>query len=645
MSAGQAALTRGGRARELALLAVVVLLAGLLRMGRPDLTEFKRDEAALYGLALNVAELRAFPLRGIGSSVGLPNTAMSVYLFALPLFLWKSPLAATLFVGALNTASVGLAFLLARRYWGGRAALIAALLYAAAPWAVIYSRKIWAQNLLPLFVVGYIFTALLAFGEGRWRWLPVHLALLAVVAQIHYSGPILALITLVLLLMFRRAVDWRWAGWGVLAAGLLALPFGLYIVVEARQVAPQLMETRQVASLLLDFLARPATVSVDSVWLATLVSLGLEVHSLAGPEAFRDFLATAPDFTPLFWLGGGLALAGAGLATWRLRPGAARSSQARAGLVLLLWLAVPVLFFLRHSTPVFPHYFILLFPAPYVLAGIALDAALARWPARPLALLGWALPVSLAAAGAWVSMALLGFVGARATPGGFGVPLGRLLEVAGRVRAAPDVLVLSEGADPGVDETPAVFDVLLRGTPHRFVDARTTAVLPAAPARVIVWPGAGLYPGAALYPAAEFVALRAGEGEVRIADWSGVQPAVPRPRAAPALLANGAEVLGTGGGPEAWELWWRAPAGRPGEGYTLFAHLLDSDGARIAQADLTTYPVAGWRAGDLVVSYFTLGAGGVQVRAGMYGAQSLTPVDVLDAAGAPAGQWLESPFP
>ena len=164
MSAGQAALTRGGRARELALLAVVVLLAGLLRMGRPDLTEFKRDEAALYGLALNVAELRAFPLRGIGSSVGLPNTAMSVYLFALPLFLWKSPLAATLFVGALNTASVGLAFLLARRYWGGRAALIAALLYAAAPWAVIYSRKIWAQNLLPLFAVGW--------GIGGWWGIP-----------------------------------------------------------------------------------------------------------------------------------------------------------------------------------------------------------------------------------------------------------------------------------------------------------------------------------------------------------------------------------------------------------------------------------------------------------------------------------------
>jgi len=193
--------------REWFFFCAILLLAGLLRMGWPGLTEFKQDEAHLYALALDLAEFKAFPWRGISSSVGLPNAPMSVYLYALPLFVWKSPLAATLFVGALNTASVALAYGMARRYWGPRAALISALLYAAAPWAVIYSRKIWAQDLLPLFVVGYIFSGLLAFVDSRSRWSVAHFVLLAVIIQIHFSGVALLPLTALLLLIFRRRVN------------------------------------------------------------------------------------------------------------------------------------------------------------------------------------------------------------------------------------------------------------------------------------------------------------------------------------------------------------------------------------------------------------------------------------------------------
>jgi len=185
--------------RDYLLLAAVLLLAGSLRLGWPGITEFKDDEAQLYTFALDMAEFRTFYLRGIGSSVGLPNSPVSVYLFALPLLVWKSPVAATLFVGLLNTASVGLAYWMSRRYWGTRAAFIAALLYAAAPWAVVYSRKIWAQNLLPLFAAGYALSALLALVEGRSRWLIAHLVLLALIVQIHFSGVALGLVTVVLL--------------------------------------------------------------------------------------------------------------------------------------------------------------------------------------------------------------------------------------------------------------------------------------------------------------------------------------------------------------------------------------------------------------------------------------------------------------
>src|SRR5262245_65618904 len=111
------------RKLELMLLAAILGLAALLRMGWPGLTEFKQDEARIYKMALDLAEFRAWPVRGIDYSVGLPSSPITIYLYALPLFLWHSPLAATLFMGLLNTLSVLVAYWMVRRYWGARAGL------------------------------------------------------------------------------------------------------------------------------------------------------------------------------------------------------------------------------------------------------------------------------------------------------------------------------------------------------------------------------------------------------------------------------------------------------------------------------------------------------------------------------------------
>ena len=143
------------RRTELLLAGALLLLAGTLRMGWPAATEFKADEARLYALALDAATGAGLPLRGIGTSIGFPNFPLSVWLYALPLWVWPHPYSAVLFTGALNTLAVAACWWLARRVWGAEAALLTALLYAASPWAIIYSRKLWAQNLLPLFVMGW----------------------------------------------------------------------------------------------------------------------------------------------------------------------------------------------------------------------------------------------------------------------------------------------------------------------------------------------------------------------------------------------------------------------------------------------------------------------------------------------------------
>ena len=618
-----------------------MVLAAVLRMGWPGITEFKLDEARDYQLALQMAEFKALPLTATAMSVGLPNSPLSIYIYAIPLFVWKSPLAPMLFGALLNTAAVALLYVLVRRYWSARAALIAGLLYAAAPWAVLYSRKIWASNLLPLFIVGYVFSGLLAFVEGRRRWVAAHLVLLSVIVQIHISSAALGLVTLGLLWVYRRRVDWRMVGAGIAGAALLVVPFGIYLLGHAGNL-----------NLAGSSLAGGALqVSADAVQLGAMLVQGTYTHALAGAQVATLFDATVPDFSLLFAVGGGLV--GLGLVLVLYRGWRARTSlpvPLQAGLALAAWLAVPLAFFTPHVSPVYPHYLTILFCVSFALGGVSADWLLSLCRARWQQVLVWLLPLAVAGAQTWQVVALYNFLGANNTPGAFGTPLAMLLRAADAARRlnATEILVVSDGSDPWLDNTPAVFDALLHGTPHRFVDGRTTAVIPQAPAAVIVWPGD--LPATELYRQwgggqwqAE-VPLRPGEGDVEIASGQGALP-VPRPRDASALLSNGAELLGSGGNAGHWQLWWRAPDGGAGDDYHVFAHLLDASGALVAQRDEPTLSTGYWRAGDLVVNYFDLNAAGSpgSVQSGMYAYPSLAPVDVLDAAGNPAGQWLAFP--
>ena len=167
-------------------LALILLLAAALRMGAPGITEFKRDEANMMQAALDLARGRDLPLLGLSSSVNVPNSPVSVYLFAIPFVFSDSPLAATLFVGALSALAVALTWALARRYVGVRAALIAALLYAASPWGAIYAARCGRRLAAALRGDHRVHRA--AAMEGR-RWARIaHWLPLALTVQIHYAA-------------------------------------------------------------------------------------------------------------------------------------------------------------------------------------------------------------------------------------------------------------------------------------------------------------------------------------------------------------------------------------------------------------------------------------------------------------------------
>jgi hypothetical protein len=194
--------------------------------------------------------------------------------------------------------------------------------------------------------------------------------------------------------------------------------------------------------------------------------------------------------------------------------------------------------------------------------------------------------------------------------------------------------------------------VLLRDTPHRFVDVDRSALFPAHTAVVLLdqrqisqtWTG-DLYLEAAA--SSTEIPLRPGEGAYTILELPAqAKPQPDYPREPPDLLANWVNLLGHDElqrlDPETglWQIHWRTGDNPDPSSYQFFNHLLDQNGQRIAQADAAAFAPWQWRAGDTLISRFLISWPEAQdapasMRVGMYHFPSLENVPLLDIAGNP----------
>ncbi|MBN1642512.1 MAG: glycosyltransferase family 39 protein [Anaerolineae bacterium] len=662
-------------------LIAILALAAFLRLWNLDAGEFKFDEARVSNLAAHWIDGGALPLTGMTSSTGIANPPLTVYLIALPVLLSRDPLAVTAFVALLNVAGVWATYALGCRFWDRTTGRVAAALLAVSPWAVFYARKVWAQDLLlPLVVLSAALLLAWAVEARRWALAGAVVAVAALV-QIHFAALALApvLLLAVLLTVALRPTHRRLAWWGPpLLAGLAAgaLLYAPYLAFDARHGWANVRGILSVAR-------GPSTTQWNALRYALLNVGGREIHALAGPERYEQYLSSVLDLR--YWparIEEGLLVASALyllLRLWRLR--ARRPSFLRDG-VLLLWLCVPVLFYLRSRSPVYPHYLVPLYPAPYLAIGAAAHDLLRRSTSRLqvgrlvrglAALLG----AILVAWQVHLSLSIYAFVERYETPGGAGTPIAILRQVSATLRSharewgGGRAIVYCPGDDPATQECPAFFEFVAgRAVEVRFVDQEAGLLYPAArtDTLLVLSPGAdrvanAIAPYAAALPG-DTVWLRERSGAYRFYRLPAGQ--APRPPVRPSTgalpLDNGVSLLGYGlsGEPAPGEalqlsLYWQVralPDSPPGQGYSFANHLLTLEGLRVGQRDGEGYPVAYWREGDTVVSWFEIAVDAdappapYVLRTGMYiytPPDHFRPVYVLDPTGHPvsdAADWI-----
>lgn len=589
----------------MALLAIMLLALGL-RVGAPGVVEFKQDEANLSRYALDLTHGRAFPLWSIDSSVGIRNPPIAVYVMALPYLISSDPTLATAYVGLLSTIAVLLLYCVTRRYYGVRVALIAALLYAANPWAVFYARKIW--DLLPLFIPLIVGSGLLAFID-RKRWAQVlHVPLLALGIQVHFGAALLIPITLFLIISGRRHLT-RWFALSLVLSLLTTIPYAFgaaqlgYFDVSAtlKRISASSGNT-----------PHPIGFSLDGLQAAALLTAGTETYLPAVLQAYSDDPLMLPDSTAPLALRTGLGMwivIGLSASVWLvIRTVRRRDARALIDVVVLLWAWITPLVFSLTWTHFHPHYLLTMLPAAFVLVSTALMdgwQAVKNQHARGLiGIIGALLLIGMAALQSYGIVARLAFVDTHDTSKTFGTPLHYLMAVRQAIldQHPHSVLALLDGQYIGYHDEATIWNTLLYDVPSvRFLD-ENTEVYPLTPAVYLSHRCFGNAQQFYLRPPGEgcYAVGTRSAAQITLADYAAV------PNADQRKFANGARVLRY-----AWQivpraclkLIWTAD-GPVSEDYNFSVHFLNASGSTILSADGLSWRGQYWRQGDMIVRTF-----------------------------------------
>jgi len=629
--------------------AAVLALAALLRMGWPGVNSFSFDEARVSLMALQMARRGELARLGMQSSTGLPNFPAAVWIFALPYSFSADPLVATSFVGLLGTLAVAGVWWLARKAWGAWSGLSASLLFAASPYAVLYSRAIWSQDLLPPLAVLWAVAGVLGISKQKTWALVLHICLAGLASQVHYAGIALIPATIWLIIRYRLWRRWQALLIGGTVAALCALPF----VITIWCCAPGVLNTlrnlaRQPAKIDLTALRQSAEMGAGIDWEWLLLG-----RDWSWPQLLQVGMRGASVLTAT------LIALGLAVLLWRGWRGKERAGEEwRAVLTALVpaWALAAPLVFTRHSMPAYHQYQLGALPALFLAAG----AIAGLGQRRP-----WGMAVTIAALAVAAIQAVplakgLSVVALELTPGGLGTPLMWPGSAARSLMDGSPIVVHAHGDAPEFFGDVAGFSVLLWDYPHQIVDGRSVLLIPELDAS---HPSAHLMVTFADLPAWTELQTSGLTGEIRtFPRRKGEPPYVALTlrentlsgfqRVEPLALANGAQLQGWRvrqvGGRMRISTWWKlAGPVVPGD-YHQFNHLyLDRSTEPLTIRDVPLSSHA-WRQGDTLITWADFdqpaGSGPFWVDVGMYTWPEVQRTPVLGRAGDPLAPIRLGPF-
>ncbi len=593
-----------GQFVEIALCLVILGLALFLRVRRLDTTGMWGDQSFTLNTAMRWVNGGEMPLAANKSSIGVTNPPMIEYLYAAALWVWPDILSVAVLTMIAGLAAVAVAGWAAYRVFGKHAALWTMLLFAVNPWSVFYSQQIWNQTLVPIFATLALACLLIYFAaEQRAVYLILSFVWAACMTQVHPgSAPLLLAMGLGSVLFWRKLGAWPLLAGAALFV-LLYVPFLVYENgVGWIDVKAALEISRQPASF------SPA---------ALLVSLDL-LHA----RGLLPYVQHVAQFDALATTLLALALA---YALWRgplactRRRGPETVRKAIAFCILLVWLAVPILFYLRSAHYLQVYYLIGQLPAHFILIGAGLgelQSRLERSTQRAMRIVAWAvLPLPLVVLAAWQSAFNVQFQDSRlVNPGPMQIRHARAAIRTGRQLLAEypgcDLVVVSKGHNYESSELALLREFVSQE--HVLLTDGQMAIAVPAPCAIYLdaWPASH----ASTWLASNAIPLQDMAIPVLGETWQFyvLSSEVEDGSQILARWVNGVALTGyvrgeiRPGVTLPLTLTWAVEASPPEIAYHFGSYLLAADNRVIAQSDGPGFDSIQWRVGDRFITWFDI---------------------------------------
>ena len=301
---------RGGRVmnvREIVGFAALLILSLFLRLHYLSDMEYKIDERMAYNMAGDVLEQGRLPLFGIPSSLAIPNPPGFVVLVAFFRRLVPSPLGVAGIIAVVNALSIVFFAAFMRKRVSPFVLWTAAFFLATSPWAVILSRKIWAQDLLMPFAILLMFSTVKVLQDRKPAYWPLMALALLGMAQLHLSSLYLGL-ALPAAVIWSHArfskQDYLFMGLGLLLLIIPCLPYALYIMNTFRDCLKNVDSSRKMGPLTQLIETGRGLLRVASIYSLEPI---LRTHT----ASFRNYFGKI--LSPIIWLvHGGLIVAAVG---------------------------------------------------------------------------------------------------------------------------------------------------------------------------------------------------------------------------------------------------------------------------------------------------------------------------------------------
>ncbi|HTY93494.1 MAG TPA: hypothetical protein VMC02_06380 [Steroidobacteraceae bacterium] len=214
---------------------VLGLAIGMLMVVNSQLSS---DQAQLLNLGWQLAHNHVWVPHGmITSAGGFSPGGFSGLLVALPLYLWNDYRAPALFTLILHAGAFVLLVRALKPALSDFGRYLLLVLVWLSPWHLYFAAHVWDANYMYVFAVLHLITAQRMAQRREIRTTAAHVLLLGLSVQVHTSGAVLCILSVLLFASGRLKVSWQGFALGV-AACVASLAPWLWAVHQDASLLP-----------------------------------------------------------------------------------------------------------------------------------------------------------------------------------------------------------------------------------------------------------------------------------------------------------------------------------------------------------------------------------------------------------------------